>query len=551
MVAPLVLIADDDNITHTLLRSILERSKFRIAESFDGRDALQKARELLPDLILMDVQMPLLDGFAAVQLLRNDPATARIPIIVLTAAAVEPLDAVRSLDLGADDYMRKPFSLDELLARIHSKLRAHQLEEKLQQRTNELEALVQIGAQLNEALAIDELADRLLGILMAQIPSDCAVFTLINADGQPILTRSQDTNGAQIKQDEVSLTSRSLVGQVLTMGEPALIADLDAHPDLDMLIEGMTCRGGIGAPLIHGGKKLGVIVLGADAGRYTESDLRVLRSIGEQAALAIRNAQLYVELQGYAQGLETMVAVRTAALQSAQAQLIRAERLASIGTLAAGIAHEVNNPLQPILMGLELTLENMDEGRPIEREMLEVAVREVQRIERIVTGLLEFARPERNGMSSIDLNEIVQEVLSLAGKQLQYARVNVATDLGHIPLSAGSADQLKQVVLNLVVNAMEAMPNGGGLILRSFEEDNFVGLTIADTGIGIPPEMLASVFDPFYTTKADGTGLGLAVSYSIIEGHGGQFEVSSVLNEGTTFTLRLPKLVDSGDETDQ
>lgn len=95
------------------------------------------------------------------------------------------------------------------------------------------------------------------------------------------------------------------------------------------------------------------------------------------------------------------------------------------------------------------------------------------------------------------------------------------------------------------------MPNGGGLILRSFEEDNFVGLTIADTGIGIPPEMLASVFDPFYTTKADGTGLGLAVSYSIIEGHGGQFEVSSVLNEGTTFTLRLPKLVDSGDETDQ
>ena len=293
-------------------------------------------------------------------------------------------------------------------------------------------------------------------------------------------------------------------------------------------------------PLVHHGKVLGaVLIADRNLARFTESDLRVLRSIGEQAALAVRNVQLYEELGRYARDLEARVETRTIALRAANERLRRAETMAALGTLAAGIAHEVNNPLQPVLSSLEMTIENLDEGRPPDRELLEVAEREVRRIQRLVARLLGFARPDRQGMVALDLNGLVGEVLALAGKQLQHSRVSVVTELATLPNVSGNADQLKQVVLNLVINAMQAMPGGGTLTIRTYRRDNLVGLSVTDTGSGIAPDDLQRIFDPFFTTKSDGTGLGLAVSYQIIEAHGGQIEVQSQLSKGTEFTIWL------------
>ncbi len=158
--------------------------------------------------------------------------------------------------------------------------------------------------------------------------------------------------------------------------------------------------------------------------------------------------------------------------------------------------------------------------------------------------MLDFARPGQSALEPISVDEIINEVLILAGKQLQHARVRVHTQLQSSHLVNGSADQLKQVFLNLVVNAMEAMPDGGQLYVYSAESDEEVLITVRDTGSGISHDRIPQVFDPFFTTKADGTGLGLSVSYGIIEGHGGQIEVQSVPNEYTEFVVRLPLLTD-------
>ena len=142
---PLVLVADDDPSTRLLLRMTLERGDLRVADAANGNQAIEMTRELRPDLVILDMRMPGMTGFEAIERLRRDPLTTRIPIICLTAAARDPNDAARGLQLGADDYLHKPFNTEELLTRVRSRINARQLEERLQQRTNELEALTQIG----------------------------------------------------------------------------------------------------------------------------------------------------------------------------------------------------------------------------------------------------------------------------------------------------------------------------------------------------------------------------------------------------------------------
>src|SRR5258708_35696042 len=151
---PLVLVADDEKEARMLLRRVLEREEFRVEEASDGKTTLAKARDLHPELIFMDIQMPGMDGFETIKLMRADPRTARIPIIVVSAAAREPADVARGLGLGADDYLRKPFNTSELLARARSNIRSRQLEERLQQRTEDLEPLIRIGADLNHDLKL-------------------------------------------------------------------------------------------------------------------------------------------------------------------------------------------------------------------------------------------------------------------------------------------------------------------------------------------------------------------------------------------------------------
>ena len=533
----LVLIADDEPSMVILLRRLFERDGFAVESVGDGQAALEQAEALRPDLILMDVQMPGLNGFEVVRRLRQNQVTVRIPTIFITAAAREPADVARGFGLGADDYVLKPFNPHELLARARSKIRARQLEERLERRRQELEALVGIGRDFNQRLQLDKLLDLIVSVCTTELPGDHALLCLFDQRGQ--VTDWRSLGGGRLTKTQAQALvddKNSELGKMLETGESALISD----PEHVLLLE--QCHSVVGTRIIHHGAVLGVIALGhKDPDAYDAGHLRLLESITEQAALAIRNAELYAELRHYALNLETMVAERTAELRAAQTQLIRSEKLASLGRLAAGIAHEVNNPLQAIRNCLELAIEDIDADRTVDKELLTVAEQDVQRIRRIVSQLLDFSRPGSGELIPLDVGKLVASVLKLVGRQLDRANIKLNADIQRTDRVQMNEDQFKQVILNLVLNAQEAMPNGGQLDVKVFQQDSDVRIALIDTGIGIAEENLERIFDPFFSTKVDGTGLGLAVSYGIVEGHGGRIEVQSTVNKGSTFTVVLPK----------
>ena len=227
-----------------------------------------------------------------------------------------------------------------------------------------------------------------------------------------------------------------------------------------------------------------------------------------------------------------------------QRQLIRSEKLASLGRLAAGVAHEINNPLTGVLTFSSLLLRHTDENDP-QREDLETIVQETNRCKEIVKGLLEFSRQTEPHKKQGDVNEIIREALSLMENQALIQSVKVVQELNaDVPGIVVDTDQIQQVFINVILNALDAMPEGGTLRVRSdlASEGCAVQVVFSDTGDGIPPEHMDKVFDPFFTTKRpnEGTGLGLAVSYGIIERHGGKIEVESEVGVGTTVTIALP-----------
>jgi len=533
----LVLIADDEENMIVLLRRLFEHDGFRVEAVRDGVSALQRSAELRPELILMDVMMPGIDGFEVVRQLRQSEATARIPTIFISAAAKEPTDIVKGFGLGADDYVLKPFNPHELLARARSKIRARQLEEDLERRNKELEALVRVGREFNQRLKLDDLLDLIITVCATELPVEQIVLCLFDQRLQVIEWRALQQKSCK-KADVQAFVDdpASVLGQLLQTDASMRITDL---LQTDMLLEG--CRSLIGARIVHHGELLGIIVLGHEKPDcYDDEHLRLLESITGQAALAIRNAELYAELRYYALNLENMVAERIADLRAMQSQLIRSEKLASLGRLAAGIAHEVNNPLQAIRNCLELAIEDIDARREVDRELLTVAEQDVERIRRIVSQLLDFSRQGSGDLRPLDMGNVVRSVLHLIDRQFERSNIKLITDIGSTAPVQMNEDQFKQVILNLLLNAQEAMPDGGTLFVSVGQHDDEVYVSLADTGIGIPEKDMAKIFDPFFSTKVDGTGLGLAVSYGLIEGYGGRIEVKSREQHGSTFTIVLP-----------
>ncbi len=254
------------------------------------------------------------------------------------------------------------------------------------------------------------------------------------------------------------------------------------------------------------------------------------------------------ELEEWGRTLEARVEERTREVERIQAQLIRAEKMASLGQMAAGIAHEINNPLTGILSFASLVRD--DPRLPPElKSDLDLIIEETQRCAKIVKGLLEFSRASVPQKKEVNLNQLVESVTFLLEQQSSFFDIEIIKDLDpDIPRLYADPNQLSQVLMNIIINASHAMPGGGRITITtgSNSEGGCVFVAIADTGCGIPKENLSRIFDPFFTTKTDGTGLGLSVSYGIIRNHGGHIDVISEEGKGTTFIIRLP-VPDKGD----
>lgn len=254
--------------------------------------------------------------------------------------------------------------------------------------------------------------------------------------------------------------------------------------------------------------------------------------------------QMRSDLEEWGRTLEEKVRDRSAELVKMQSRVAQSERLASIGMLAAGVAHEVNNPLGGILALTALTLEDLPED-DASRENLEEVVRQTERCRDIVKHLLEFSRQTEVSPEELDLNEVLDRTLGLLRRQSLFFNIEIEPDLApDLPRVYGDRSQLQQVFMNIFMNAVEAMDEQGtlGVVTRNVPDDEVVELRISDTGCGIPPEHIDRIFDPFFTTGKDGqgTGLGLSIAYGIISRHHGSIAVESEVGRGTTFIIGLP-----------
>jgi PAS domain S-box-containing protein len=223
-------------------------------------------------------------------------------------------------------------------------------------------------------------------------------------------------------------------------------------------------------------------------------------------------------------------------------QLMQAEKLTSIGLLAAGVAHEVNTPLAVISNYVQMLAKQMD-GNDARLKLIEKIVQQTFRASEIVNNLLSFSRTSGTQLTDVDLNRVIEDTLLLLDHQFKTSRINVLTALeSELPAIQGNTGKLQQVFLNLFLNAKDAMPQGGVLEVRTLSRDSIVEIEVADSGMGIPREHLHKIFDPFFTTKSNfrGTGLGLAVSYGIVREHCGKIDVSSTPGRGTAFRLEFP-----------
>jgi signal transduction histidine kinase len=281
-------------------------------------------------------------------------------------------------------------------------------------------------------------------------------------------------------------------------------------------------------PLVTKQKLIGVINLGmkSGGGMYTHEDLDLLATLANQATIAVENARLYEDIS------------------RAKVQMQRADRLASLGTLTAGLAHEIRNPLVAIKTFTQLLPERFDDDE-FRDHFLHVTVGEVDRISSLVNELLEFARPSQPNLNKEDLNQIMEKMLLLVASASHEKNLEIVRDFHQsLPPVVLDKEQIKQVFLNILLNAIDATSENGTItvgtkLVKKSGYQDAVKIMVRDTGKGIPKEDLERIFTPFFTTKHQGSGLGLAISHQIVQEHHGSIEVESEESKGTTFCVTL------------
>jgi two-component system NtrC family sensor kinase len=534
---PRVLIADDDPQIVGLIREVLELAECEVLEARSGEETLailqrENASDRPVDVLLLDILMPGISGYEVISRVKSDPLLATTSIIV-TTALTSITDKTLGLGMGADDYLTKPFDPRELVARIRVIMRIRNTEQVLRQRNRELAILTEVSRSIISSLDLEEVLAAAVEGVRRILPAAAGVLVLMDEEAGD-MAFCKSVAGNHPLMGHPLPRERSIIRHVVTTGQPYLTNDATRDPLFSPWVDGwgLPTRSVLCVPLTVREQVIGALEL-ADkiGGPFTETDRDLLQTLAGSVGVAVENAQLYAEVNDYARALER-----------SQAQLIQAEKMAAIGRLAASIAHEINNPLQAIHNTIHLAM--TDRLPPEKRgEYLGMAQKEVERLIEIVQRMLEFYRPSKGGIVQVDVNRLLQDALAIADKRLQHGKIQVSARFAeNLPLVLGVPDQLTQVFLNIIINAVEAMPDGGELRVGTLltEDRRWVLVAFRDSGPGLTAEQIAHIFEPFYTTKPSGTGLGLAISYGIVERHGGTIEVSSQPGQGATFVVRLP-----------
>jgi two-component system NtrC family sensor kinase len=491
---------------------------------------------------LTDLVMPGLDGLAVLRYARDHyPDT---PVIIITA--YESLEsAINALRLGAFDYISKPFNMDlfrSALKRAQEAIAHRQAERRLAQRARDLAALHRAAQAITASLEPDQVLRAILREVTYTLETDAAsVFLKDPATGELVFQAGSDDPqpliGARLA------PGQGIAGWVAEHDESLQIDDVSDDPRFHRGFDqesGYNTRNLLAVPLRARDQVIGVLeAVNRLSNTFAPGNLELLESLALTAAAAIENARLFKE-----------ATERLQQLQRTQAQLEAAARMATAGGLARGVAHEINNALTPMLGTASLLLDRPDLDDDL-RNSLQIITNGIQRIRKQVKQFAELARSRDFQYTRLDLNEIACLALSFFTERLQRDNVRVALELASdLPPIKGNMRWLSQALLHLILNAIEAMPGGGQLTMRTYTQQRpaapfSVCVSVSDTGVGIPAEQWEHIFDIAYTTKTEqgrarGLGVGLFDVRNIVQAHGGKVEVESQPGQGSTFTLTLP-----------
>lgn len=526
-----ILVVDDEPSITGFCGRLLARMGYDTCLAGSGEAALQLLEREWFDLLLADVVMP---GITGVDLVLE--ARRRMPdiaAVIMTGHGSIEL-AVRALRAGAHDFLLKPFSAADLTEAIE-----HALSQvRVLQENHRLRALLPLLNISKLALASTD-ADALLG--------QVADMTLIEgrADAVALLLYDQagDLGPGVVRgaMPAAVLQAATTLPTLLEPDVPTLVTRQETPPDpLRSAMEGAGIVALMAVPLRTPSRAVGLMVLTKGEGQppFAQGDAELMAVLCSQVAALWENARLVQRLEAWNHELEGNLEVYSRELSAAQERLIRQERLAAIGKLGASVAHELRNPLGVIGNSVYYLMARLGQADAKIVRHLDIIQREVQASNDIITDLMSFVRVSEARVIPSDPNALVRATLERA---VLPATVTVQLDLApRLPQVSLDPDRMQQVFLNLINNAAQAMPGGGRLTISTHLENGRVRFSFADTGVGIAPEDQARVFEPLYTTKAKGFGLGLAIVQLLVDAHGGEVTVSSQPGAGACFSVLLP-----------
>ncbi|HEX9428732.1 MAG TPA: response regulator [Candidatus Polarisedimenticolia bacterium] len=522
---PSILVVDDEPQVRDLLCQALKQQGYQVASAENGGDAVEKVRTARFDVLLCDLKMPGISGLQALEQVKAiDPD---IEFIVMTAHGTLE-NAIESLRKGASDFLQKPLVFQDLYFSIGKALERRDLRERV--------GLFELSRSIFSTLEPETLHGRVLQSAIQVLRADDASLMLVDAAGRLRVALSTSL-GREIQESAHLAIGERIAGRVALQSEPVVInADVQGDERFAGIASWRSIRASIVCPLTMRDQLLGVLNVNRVSlpERYTEHDRRNAMILASLVALALGNARLHKELEA-----------RLRQIEETQEEMIQNEKMLALGNLLSGVAHELNNPLCGV-MGYAQLLQQTNTD-PKTRKGVDVIVREAERAATIVNHLLTFARREKAQKKPLGLNGVVLKTIERKAYDLKVSRVGVRADLDpKLPLIMGDFHQMQVVFGNLVNNAQQAMfeTNGRGtLTITSRPQGERIVVTLSDDGPGVPAENLRRVFDPFFTTRevGKGVGLGLSVCYAIVRDHGGTIRaMPNPEGQGATIVLEIP-----------
>jgi len=521
----MILVVDDEAGVLQLCQRLLVRAGHTVLTASTSDQALAFLSQERLSLLLADIRMPGKSGFQLMDLARSRQPD--ISVILMTGYGTVDI-AIEALHRGADGLILKPFEGSELVRSVEKAL-----DESQRRRDSARLRVLRPLFDITKTFFSETQPEKLWQLILEAVCSHllCSNSAIIQRDSSGY--QNMESCGKLLDQEITSYLG-TLAETVVDLSHGLKIDLLDVSDDypaeIVQALSACDLRSLLFGTIPYKNRE---ILLFAGRNRneapFQEADLEMLVILARQASAALENAILYEELRASMEWLER-----------SQKALLQAEKIAAAGRLTASIAHEINNPLQSLSNCLHLV--GRSELSPdVRQNYLMVAQNELDRLMLTVQRMLDLFRPGAKDRQWTNLENVIERVLALLEPQLQKSSIYVHKKyISPSPLILAVTDQIQQVILNLLLNSIEAMPAGGEIFIWTSPGKEGLEIIIEDTGSGIPEVEQGRIFEPFISTKENGTGLGLAVSYGIIQAHGGNLELLPDHGKGACFRILLP-----------